>query len=133
MFIAAIRQRGGENVAEDGIGGALERTVEFARGGVQRAGIEVALREISGWEGRLAASGNPELASVADTLAELRGQLDGSAFDPVTVGALMMSLGDQTEQVAGSEAGASVAGRLSQLGRLLGEQGDKLSSKGLQH
>ncbi len=36
-------------MAEGGIGGALDRTVEILRGRVRRAGIEVALTEISGW------------------------------------------------------------------------------------
>lgn len=118
-------------MAEDRIGGDLDRTVELLRSGVQRAGIEAAPPEISGWEGRLAASGDPELAAVAETLAELRMQLEGGSFDTVTVGALLMSLGGQVEKVAGAEVGARVAGRLSQLGSLLGEQGDSLSDKGM--
>lgn len=98
--------------------------MELLRGGVQRAGIEVALTEISGWEGRLAASGDPELGSVAEALAELHIQLEGGGFDPVTVGALMTSLRGQVEKVAG---------RLSRLAPLLGEQGDSLSNGGMEH
>ncbi len=51
-------------------------------------------------------------------------QLEGGTFDPVTVGALLMSLGGQVEKVAG---------RLSQLAPLLGGQGDSLSNRRLEH
>ncbi|MGH3144334.1 MAG: hypothetical protein ACRDTR_00870 [Rubrobacter sp.] len=118
---------------ENGISDSLDRTLELLKGEVQRVGVAAALAEISGWEGRIAASGDPELESVADTLAELRVQLEGNAFDPVTVGALMLSLGGQVERVAGSGVGASVAGRLSNLAALLGERGDSISNKGMQH
>ncbi len=60
-------------------------------------------------------------------------QLEGGTFDPVTVGALLMSLGGQVEKVAGTEAGTQVAGRLSQLAPLLGGQGDSLSNRRLEH
>ena len=121
-------------MTEERIGGVRDGTVELLKGGVHRAGVGAALAEISGWEGRLAASGDPDLAAVAQTLAELRAQLEGVRFDPVTVGALMRSLGEQVEGVAGSsDAGARVAERLSQLGSLLGEQGDAVSKEGMKH
>ena len=120
-------------MTEERIGGVRDGTVELLKGGVHRAGVGAALAEISGWEGRLAASGDPDLVAVAQTLAKLRAQLEGVRFDPVTVGALMRSLGEQVEGVAGSDAGARVAERLSQLGSLLGEQGDAVSKEGMKH
>lgn len=114
-------------MAKDDIGGALAGTLESLRGGVVRLGIEAAGPEISAWEERLAASGDPGLEAVAKTLSELKVQLDPDGFDPVTIGALLMSLGDQVQRFAGTEVGEQVRGRLSQLGKLLGDEGDSLT------
>lgn len=94
-----------------------------------RLGIAAAVPEISGWERRLAASGDPGLVAVAGTLSELKAQLDPDGLDPVTIGSLLMSVGDQVEQVAGAEVGGRVADRLSQLGTLLGEEGNSLTDR----
>lgn len=114
-------------MADDGIGGALDGTLGSLRAGVVRLGIAAAVPEISAWEEKLAASGDPGLEAVAGTLSKLKTQLDPSGFDPVTIGALLMSLGDQVEQVAGADAAEPVRGKVSQLGKLLGEEGDSLT------
>lgn len=116
-------------MAAKDIGGALDLTVASLRDGVLRLGMEAALPEISAWEERLAASGDPDLEAVAGTLGELRAQLDPSGFDPVSVGALLMSLGEQVERVAGAEIGERVGDKLSQLGALLGKEGDALTDR----
>ncbi len=99
-------------MAAKDIGGALDLTVASLGEGVLRLGVESALPEISAWEERLAASRDPDLKAVAGTLGELKAQLDPSGLDPVSVGALLMSLGEQ------------VGGKLSQLGALLGREGN---------
>ena len=114
-------------MAGNDIGGALDLTVASLREGLLGLGIAAALPEISAWEERLAASDDPDLTAVARTLGELRVQLNSDAFDPVSVGTLLMSLGDQVEQVAGAGIGEQVAGKLSRLGALLGEEGDSLT------
>lgn len=116
-------------MTKDDIGGALNGTLESLRGGVVRLGIGAAVPEISAWEERLAASGEPGLEAVAKTLSELKTQLNPDGLDPVTIGALLMSLGDQVEQVAGDEVGERVRDRLSQLGKLLGEEGTSLTDR----
>lgn len=116
-------------MAENEISEALNLTLTSLREGVVRLGVATALPEISAWQGRLAASGDPGLTAVAETLEELRTQLDLPNFDPVSVGALLMSLGDQVEQVAGAEVAEQVGGKLSQLGALLGKEGDSLTDK----
>lgn len=116
-------------MAKDDIGGTLDGTLQSLRGGVIRLGIGAAVPEISAWEERLAASGDPGLEKVAKTLSELKTQLDPNGLDPVTVGALLTSLGDQVEQVAGDEIGEKVGDRLSQLGKLLGEEGTSLTDR----
>lgn len=113
-------------MADDGIGGALDGTLGSLREGAVQLGIAAAVPEISAWEEKLAASGDPGLEAVAGTLSKLKTQLDPSGFDPVTIGALLMSLGDQVEQVAGGAA-EPVRGKLSQLGKLLGDEGDFLT------
>ena len=114
-------------MVENDIGDALDLTVVSLREGGVRLGGAAALPEISAWQARLAASGDPGLAAVAETLEELHNQLDPPGFDPVSVGALLMSLGDQVEQVAGAEVAERVGGKLSQLGALLGKEGDSLT------
>ena len=115
-------------MAED-IGGALELTVASLREGVVGLGVEAALPEISAWEERLAASGDPDLAVVAATLGELRAQLGSPGVAPVSVGSLLMTLGQQVEGVAGAEIGERVGEKLSRLGALLGSEGDSLTDK----
>jgi hypothetical protein len=45
------------------------------------------------------------------------------------VGQLMVTLGEQVQAVAESDVGAPVAGKLSQLGALLTDQGNALMSR----
>ena len=111
------------------IGGALDLTLASLREGVLGLGVEAARPEISAWEEKLAASGDRDLNAVAKTLGELRAQLDPPGFDPVTVGSLLMTLGQQVEGVAGAEVGAQVGDRLARLGALLGSEGDALTDK----
>ncbi len=116
-------------MAAEDIGGALDLTVASLREGVVRLGVGAALPEISAWEERLGASGDPELETVAATLGELRAQLDSPGLDPVSVGTLLMTLGQQLEGVAGAEIGEGVGEKLSRLGALLGSEGDSLTDK----
>lgn len=106
---------------------ALDGTLGALRGGVVRLGIAAAVPEISAWEERLAASDEPGLRAIAENLSELRRQLEPGGFDPVTAGALLTSLGDQVEQVAGDEVAGPVRAELSQLGKLLGEEGASIT------
>ena len=55
--------------------------------------------------------------------------MGSSGFDPVSVGTLLMSLGEQVERVSGVEIGEQVDDRLSRLGPLLGSEGDALNDK----
>ena len=82
---------------------------------------------------RPAASGDLDLAAVAETLAELRVQIEGGHLDPVTAGALMTPLGEQVNGAAGGGAGARVAERFAQPEILLGERGAVLSAEGMEH
>lgn len=110
-------------MAEKDIGGALDLTVASLKDGAVRLGIGAALPEISAWEERLAAADDPDLNAVARTLGQLKAQLDPPGIDPVTIGALLMSLGDQVERAAGAEAATPVRDKLSRLGAILGREG----------
>ncbi|HEV2745493.1 MAG TPA: hypothetical protein VGV91_20235 [Rubrobacter sp.] len=83
----------------------MDLTLASLREGVVGLGVEAALPEISAWEERLAASGDPGLETVAATL------------------------GQQVEGVAGAEIGAEVDEKLARLGALLGSEGDALTDK----
>ena len=108
---------------------ALDQAVAILQGGVERPGMEGALRVIEIWEQRLAASESPELVPISDNLAALRIQLLAGDSDPAAVGRLLVTLGEQVGSVAESDIGAPVAGRLSQLGALLTDQGNALANR----
>ena len=108
---------------------ALDQAVAVLQGGVERPGMEGALRVIETWEQRLAASESPQLIPISDNLADLRIQLLAGDSDPAAVGRLLVTLGEQVRAVAESEVGAPVADRLSQLSALLTEQGNALANR----
>ncbi|MBA3473214.1 MAG: hypothetical protein H0T57_08315 [Rubrobacter sp.] len=108
---------------------ALDSTVASLQGGVQWLGIEAALLVIESWEGRLAASEDPELAPVAENLGALRGQLTAGDFDQAAVGRLLSDLGDQVQRLANSDIQIEVADKLSQLSVLLSSEGESLSGE----
>jgi molecular chaperone DnaK (HSP70) len=108
---------------------ALDQAVAVLQGGVERPGMEGALRVIEIWEQRLAASESPELLSVADNLAALRIQLLAGDSEPAAVGRLLVTLGEQVGSVATSDIGTPVADRLSQLSALLTDGGNTLANR----
>lgn len=93
-------------------------------------GVEAALPVIEDWERRLVSLGDPELAPIAQVLTELKTQLSVDGFDPLTVGALLMTLGVQVRAVADNELAAPVADELERLSALLTRQGDELTEYG---
>lgn len=120
---------GKERMETNEISTALDSTVAALQGGVQRLGVEAALPVIESWEKRLAASGNPELAPVAENLGALRAQLSASDFDQAAVGQLLATLGEQVQRVANTNIQIEVADKLSQLSVLLSNEGDSLSGQ----
>jgi hypothetical protein len=110
---------------------ALDATVASLQGGVEQLSIEAALPMIQGWEQRLATSGSPELAPIAENLGTLRSLLSTDDVDPAAVGRLLVALGEQVQRVANSEdVEIEVADRLSQLSVLLSSEGESLSGEG---
>ena len=110
---------------------ALDATVASLQGGVEQLSIEAALPMIQGWEERLATSGSPELAPIAENLGALRALLSTDDVDPAAVGRLLVALGEQVQRVANSEdVEIEVADRLSQLSVLLSSEGESLSGEG---
>ena len=110
---------------------ALDATVASLQGGAERLGIQAALPVIEDWEQRLAASGRPELAPVAENLGALRALLSARDLDQAAVGRLLATLGEQVQRVANDEGvQIEVADRLSQLSVLLSSEGESLSGEG---
>ncbi len=122
-------QKETDSMAANETDAALDQAVAILQGGVERPGMERALRVIETWEQRLAASESPELLPVADNLAALRIQLLAGDADPAAVGQLLLTLGEQVGAVAESDVGAPVADRLSQLSDLLRNQGNALANR----
>ncbi len=107
----------------------LDSTIASLQGGVQRLGIAAALPVIEGWERRLADSGSPELAPIAENLGALRTQLSARDLDQFAVGQLLATLGEQVQRVANEDIQIEVADKLSQLSVLLSTEGDSLSGQ----
>jgi hypothetical protein len=118
-----------KRVEANEIRAALDSTLGSLQSGVQRLGIEAALPVIEGWEGRLAASGDPELEPVAENLGALRwpafrwrrraGHCKTAPIVPR----------DQVQRLANSDIQIEVADKLPQLSVLLTSEDDSLSSE----
>ena len=107
---------------------ALDATVASLQSGVHQLGIGAALPMIEDWEQRLAASGNPDLLPISENLGALRVLISTDDSDPVTVGQLLATLGEQVQRVANNkDVEIEVADKLSQLSVLLSSEGDSLS------
>lgn len=122
-------QKETDSMAANETDAALDQAVAVLQGGVERPGMEGALRVIETWEQRLAASESPELIPISDNLADFRIQLLAGDSDPAAVGRLLVTLGEQVGAVAESDIGAPVADRLSQLSALLTDQGNALANR----
>jgi hypothetical protein len=116
-------------VESNDVGTDLDSTIASLQGGVERLGIEAALPIIGNWEERLAASGSPELASVAENLTALRTQLSSGNPDQVATGEIMTELSEQVQRLANEDIQIEVADKLSQLSALLSNEGDSLSGR----
>ena len=103
--------------------GDLSGLLELFQGRVYRASIEKAIEEVEGWRRKLEASGDPDLASIAENLSELRTLLAADHFDADAVGWLLSELGEQTVRVGGSGVPEAVDERLQRLGGLLDADG----------
>jgi hypothetical protein len=116
-------------VESNDVGAALDSTIASLQGGVERLGIEAALPIIGDWEERLAASGSPELASVAENLTALRTQLSSGSPDQAATGEIMAELSEQVQRLANEDIQIEVADKLSQLSVLLSNEGDSLAGR----
>lgn len=116
-------------VESNDVGTALDSTIASLQGGVERLGIEAALPIIGDWEERLAASGSPELASVAENLTALRTQLSSGSPDQAATGEIMAELSEQVQRLANEDIQIEVADKLSQLSVLLSNEGDSLAGR----
>ena len=103
--------------------GDLSGLLELFQGRVYRASIEKAIEEVEGWRRKLEASGDPDLASIAENLSELRTLLAADHLDADAVGWLLSELGEQTVRVGGSGVPEAVDERLQRLGGLLDADG----------
>jgi hypothetical protein len=114
----------------DSVSAELGATATTLLAGVRRMRAGAAVPTIEYWERRLVSLGDADLAPIAQILTELKTQLSLDGFDPVTVGALLLTLGVQVMAVADSELGAPVADELERLSTLLTSQGEKLAEYG---
>lgn len=107
-------------------GSTLDATVDQLSPGVEHISPPAAAGTLDRWQQRLRDAGDPELAGIADDLAELKTQLTGGSINGVVIGALLSRLGQKTTAAA-AKADAAIAPQLQQLGATLSSQGARLS------
>ncbi len=103
--------------------GDLSGVLELFRGRVYRASVERAIEAVEGWRCKLEATGDPDLAPIAENLGKLRTLLAANHLDAEAVGWLLSELGEQTVRVGGSGVPEAVDERLQRLGGLLDADG----------
>ncbi len=114
-------------MAEDRITtGDLSGLLELFRGRIFRASIERAIEEVEGWRRKLEATGDRDLAPIAENLGKLETLLAADHLDADAVGWLLSELGEQTVRVGGSGVPEAVDERLQRLGGLLDADGRML-------
>src|SRR5215210_8920235 len=104
----------------------LSGLLELFRGRVYRASIQRAIEEVGGWRRKLEATGDPDLAPIAENLGELEALLAADYLDAGAVGWLLSELGEQTVRVGGSDVPEAVDEKLQRLGGLLDADGRML-------
>ena len=93
----------------------FDTTILALQIGIPSLGTSTAVATIDDWVNRLQCV---ELASLTETLTQLRGELTSEQLVGARVGALLTELGNQTGIIA-SHAEPGMAGRLQQLASLL--------------
>ena len=104
----------------------LSGLLELFRGRVYRASIQRAIEEVGGWRCKLDATGDPDLATIAEKLGELEALLAAEHLDADAVGNLLSELGEQTVRMGGSGVPEAVDEKLQRLGGLLDADGRML-------
>jgi hypothetical protein len=107
--------------------GGIDETISILDGGVRNLAMNVALNQIEGWRLRLEASGVPELQPIADGLGRLQNHLTSDEVDAEAVGGILADLGDQVRDLASTDVGRPVSGRLEALAGILSDEGRRLS------
>ncbi|MDX1933728.1 MAG: hypothetical protein SFU56_14110 [Capsulimonadales bacterium] len=106
-------------------GAGLETVTETIRGGVIGVPPEAAIGAIIRWENTLVSAGDADLQAIATDLATLRGALTADSLDGVTIGEVLLSLGNRVQNAAGNLDGA-LLGQLMELGDALNQEGARL-------
>lgn len=104
----------------------LDSVNTAARAGLTNLSPSVAASLVGGIRGKLAASRNPALQSIATDLAALQRELGMSTVDGARVGAILRRVGPKVTRVAATQSGA-VASTLREIGSELTSSGRQLS------
>lgn len=86
-----------------------------------------AISLIGAWQQELRQSGQENLSSIADDLDALESELMNQPMDGQSIGEIMTRLGEQTAQVAETDAEGTMAEQLQRLGNLLSQAGNQLT------
>jgi hypothetical protein len=116
------------------ITGRIESTLAALREGAMQVALDKAREEVAGWRQMLQDSGEQQLVPVADNLAALETELSRDSLDGAVIGRLMLTLAEQTREVASGDlvggSAAPVADRLERLAGLLESEGSSISDAG---
>lgn len=103
----------------------IRATVDELELGLTQLPLAKGLNRIEDWKREILATEREDLLPIADALGDLHGALTGVGVDGLTVGAILVRLGQMTEASADS-AEDSLQNNLRRLGSLLRHAGSAL-------
>lgn len=116
----------GPNVTMPGDSAQLAATIAVVERGLPQLAPGRASRNLEEWQAKLRSSGDPQMVSLSEDLAELQQAITNGDFAPATIGPLLVRVGEKTGAVAGN-APPSPAAQLRHLGELLVQAGRQIS------
>ena len=112
----------------------VHATVREIEGGLAQIALSKAVNRIDDWKRQIETSERADLQPIADGLGDLHNALTGELVDALTIGMLLVRLGDQTEAAADTvppstpeDDSSDLAASLGRLGSLLRHAGGALT------
>ena len=115
----------------------VSATIDDLENGLTSFPLSKAVNKIDDWKRKVEATERDDLRPIADGLGDLRNALTGEGVDGMTVGMLLVRLGEQTEEAADvvpestpEDSTEGLQKGLKRLGSLLRHAGSALAGSG---
>ena len=101
----------------------VSETFGLFTAGFEQVTAEAAVQNIEGWQARLEATGDENLASLSEDLGAFAEALQASSPDSAAIAEQLVNLGERTGEIAANAGDEDVARRLTTLAYVLQEAG----------